>query len=87
MCNKFIVEILKDNVVISKTEYKNLKAIAADYTNIEYHQLYQIYKQSIGITGRKQQKFGIIKHIYNNMRIYNNFIDTMDYTKKFKDIN
>jgi uncharacterized membrane protein YgaE (UPF0421/DUF939 family) len=85
MCNKFIVEILENNLVISKTEYKNLKAIAADYTNIEYHQLYQIYKQSNGITKRKQQRYGIIKHMYENIRIYNNYTP-IDYTKKLTPI-
>ena len=72
MRNKFIV---KDLTTDSITEYKNLKCIANAYPTIEYHQIYQIYLQSMGKTKRKQQPNNDIYKLFQTLKIFDNELD------------
>ena len=69
MRNKFIVKDLTTNSI---TEYKNLKYIARAYPTIDYHQLYQIYLQSMGKTKRKQQPNNDIYKVFQTLKIFDN---------------
>ena len=72
MRNKFIVTDLINNTT---TEYKNIKCISRAYPNIEYHQLYQIYLQTMEKTKRKQQPNNDIAKLYQTLRIHDNNIN------------
>jgi hypothetical protein len=65
--NKIILQYIKQN---KTREYKSLKALALDFSNIEYHQLREIYLMSMGKTKRKLQKFNL--QLYENIRIIDN---------------
>ena len=72
MRNKFIVKDLTTNSI---TEYKNLKCIARAYPTIDYHQLYQIYLQSMGKTKRKQQPNNDIYKVFQTLKIFDNELE------------
>ena len=67
MRNKIKVIDLVQN---TNNEYKNLKCVARDYPHIEYHQLYQVYLQSMEKTKRKQQPNNDIAKLYQSLRIF-----------------
>ena len=67
MRNKIkVLDIVKNTT----KEYKNLKCVSRDYPHIEYHQLYQIYLQSMEKTKRKQQPNNDIAKLYQSLRIF-----------------
>ena len=72
MRNKLIVKDLATNSV---TEYKNLKCVSRAYPMIDYHQLYQIYLQSMGKTTRKQQPNNYIYRLFQRLKIFDNELD------------
>ena len=68
---KFIVQIFDDkNCLLTTKQYKNLRCIEADYSNIDYSQLRGIYLQSMGKTKRKQHPY--IKQLNEKMKIIDN---------------
>ena len=78
MRNKFLVLLTDENGVTLKKEYKNLKCVARDYPQLEYHQVNQIYLQSVGKTTRKQQPNNDIAKIWaSGLRIFDNNPFTM----------
>jgi hypothetical protein len=69
MRNKFIV---KDSLKNTTTEYPSLRSIARAYPQAGYHQLYQVYLQSIEKTTRKQQKNNDIHKLCQFLQIIDN---------------
>jgi Ca2+-binding EF-hand superfamily protein len=72
MRNKYTVIDLISNTT---KQYKSLRCVAKAYSNIDYHQIYQIYKQTIGRTNRRQQTNNDIYKLYQYLKIYDNDLD------------
>ena len=48
MTHKLIVEILDNGCVVSTKHYKSLKELNREYTQLEYHQIREIYLYCTG---------------------------------------
>ena len=80
MKNKIIVEKLDNGVVVDRKEYKSLLALSRDpdYSNLEYHQIREVY---FYCTGKNQRRL----HPFNrNLLNFINIIDHPNYANPFK---
>jgi hypothetical protein len=82
MRNKIIVERLEDGQVIDRKEFKSLLAVSRDpkYSNLEYHQLRELYFYCTGKNQRRLQPFN------KNLLNYINIIDNPEYTNVFREL-
>jgi hypothetical protein len=78
MTEKIILQIIKDNKIISDKKYKSLLALSKDYPNIAYHQWREIYMNNQKDKPRKLQKVNLYLSsqfkVIDNPEFYNKFI-------------
>ena len=77
---KLIVELLDNGAVTSIKEYKSLKELNREYTQLEYHQIREIYLYCTGKLKRKMHPYN--KQLLNSINIKDNRPEKLFDTKE-----